>query len=133
MNGLEALLRLERKPGRRDPAVSWYVEGWLPGEDADKDGHVFETGQGLAPLNRVAPKRPVRLRISKGADKDSDLSMLDKMRAEVGRGGSTHSLKWDAFVSATVFGVLQQARRRSEGVGAGHRRTSRYGREETPC
>ena len=30
-----------------------------------------------------------------------------------------------------VFEALQQASRRSEGVGAAHRRTSRHGREET--
>jgi hypothetical protein len=105
MNGLEALLRLEREHGRRDPTVSWYVEGWLAGEDPDKDGHLFESGKGLA-LDGVAPIRPDPLRIFKGPDKDSDLSMLDKMRAEVGRAGSTHSLEWDAFVSATVFEAL---------------------------
>jgi hypothetical protein len=68
------------------------VEGLLAGEDLGKDGRVFDTGKGWA-LNEVAPDRPLRLWISKGADKGSNLSMLDKLRAEVGDAGSTHSLE----------------------------------------
>jgi hypothetical protein len=70
-------------------------------EDLGKDGRAFDTAKGWAP-NKVAANRPLRLRISKGADKDSSLSMLDKVRARVGDAGSTHSLEWEAFVSATV-------------------------------
>jgi hypothetical protein len=104
----------------------------LAGEDLGKDGRVFDTGKGWA-LNEVAPDRPLRLWISKGADKGSNLSMLDKLRAEVGDAGSTHSLEWEAFVSATVFEALRRARRRPEGVGAARRRASRPWREATPC
>jgi hypothetical protein len=45
MNSLEALLRLERTHGRRDPTESWYVEVWLAGEGSDGDGRVFEALQ----------------------------------------------------------------------------------------
>jgi hypothetical protein len=61
MNGLEALLRLERRQGWQDPAVSRYVEGWLAGEVPDEGAHTFESGEGLA-LDGVTPDRPVRLR-----------------------------------------------------------------------
>ena len=133
MNGSEALLRSERKHGRLDSTAICYVENWLAGEDRDEGGHPFETGEGLA-LNEVAPNRPVRLRISKGANKDPEMSMLDKMRVEVGRASSTHSLGFVAFMSGTVFEALRRATRRSEeGVGAADRRARRDGREETPC
>jgi hypothetical protein len=130
MNGLEALLRVEREHGRQDPTVSWYVKGWLVGEDPDESGHAFETGQGLAP-NGVVPYRFLRLRMSGRTAKDPDPSMLNETRTEVRRAGPMRSSGWDA--SAKVFKALRRAKRRPEGTGVAPRSALHHGRKGTPC
>jgi hypothetical protein len=126
MKGLEALLRLERDDGRRDPTVSWYVEGLLG--DPDEGGHAFETGEALAPIE-VASNRCFRLRILGATDKDPDPAMLKETRAEVRGLWLTRSSARDASASTTVFKAL----RRPEGAVAARRSASHHGRKETPC
>jgi hypothetical protein len=126
MNGLEALPRLERDDGRRDPTVSWYVEGLLG--DPGEGGHAFETSEALAPLG-VAPNSCLRLRILDATDKDPDPAMLKETRAEVRDLWPTLSSARDGSASTTVFKAL----RRPEGAGVARRNASHHGRKETPC
>jgi hypothetical protein len=65
INSLEAMLRREREHGWRESTVSWYMEGWLEGEDPDEGGHAFEIGEGLV-HNGVAPNGILRLRMLGG-------------------------------------------------------------------
>jgi hypothetical protein len=132
MNSLEALLRREREHGRRESTVSWYVEGWLIGEDPDEGENAFETGEGLAP-NDVAPNRNLRLRMSGWTDKDPDPSMLNETRAEVRSAGTTSSSGWDAYVSATLFRALQRPAHAPSGRRLARRSASHHGRKEVPC
>jgi hypothetical protein len=132
MNGLEAMLRREREHGRRESTVSWYMEGWLVGEDPDEGGRAFETGEGLV-LNGVAPNRILRLRMLGGTDKDPDPSMLNEMRAEVRRAWPTRSLGWEASASATGFKTLRRAAPAPSGRRLVRRSASHHGRKETPC
>jgi hypothetical protein len=132
MNSLEAMLRREWEHGRRESTVSWYMEGWLEGEDPDEGGHAFETGEGLV-HNGVAPNGILRLRMLGGTDKAPDPSMLNEMRAEVRRAWPTRSLGWEAAAPATGFKALQRAKRRAEGAGVVRRSASHHGRKETLC
>jgi hypothetical protein len=107
------MLRLEREHGNRDPAASWYVDGLVVEEGhepllgtKDEDGHVFYARRGFE-LNEVGPHLPVRVRIYRGADKETVLKMLDKMRAEVERAWGVNSAEWDAEVAAQMFEIMQ--------------------------
>ena len=132
MNSLEALLRGKREHSRRESTVSWYVEGWLVGEDPDEGGHAFENGEGLA-SNGVAPNRILRLRMLSWTDKDPDPSMLNETRAEVRRAGPTCSSGWDDSVSATLFRVLRRPAHAPSGPRPARRSASHHGRKEAPC
>ena len=132
MNSLEALLCREREHSRRESTVSWYVEGWLVGEDPDEGGHAFETGEGLA-SNGVAPNRILRLRMLGWTDKDPDPSMLNETRAEVRRAGPTCSSGWDDFVSATLLRALRRPAHAPSGPRPARRSASHHGRKEAPC
>jgi hypothetical protein len=98
----ESMRRIEREHGNRDPAASWYVDGLVVegGHEPllgnkDGDGHAFYAGWGLE-LNEVGPHLPARVRIYRGADKETVLKMLDKMRAQVERYWGVNSAEWDA-------------------------------------
>jgi len=99
--------RIEREHGSREPAASCYVDGLVTEEsheplprNKDEDGHAFYAGWGLE-LNEVGPHLPARVRTYRGADKETVLKMLDKMRAQVERYWAVNSAECDAEVGSS--------------------------------
>lgn len=92
---------------------AFHIEGFLvddsdPVLTADEDGHYILSNIGLK-VNEVGSCVPVRIEIYRGADKDTVLKMLEKMRAHTERYWNVNSFEREAESAAEAFEAQQRA------------------------
>lgn len=104
-----------RQPQEEDPfdlPRTFHIEGFLDDDSdpvltADEDGHYMLSNIGLR-VNEVGPGLPVRMEIYRGADKDTVLRMLEKMRAYTERYWNVLSFEREAENAAEAFEMQQR-------------------------